>query len=79
MFHHIFLGIDTVFWTNDAMNCLLKESISVKEILQGDTTWSTSKVVLGWKLDTKQHHPSITPNIEEKVRTALAAIPKAAR
>ena len=35
-------------------------------------------MILGWELDTKEHHIRITPNIEEKVRAALAAIPATA-
>ena len=78
MIHHLFRSIDKVFRTNVYTDGLSKEPISMKKLRQGDTAWSTKKTVLGWELDTLEHHLRLTPKRKSKVRVALDAIPAAA-
>ena len=60
MLRHLFRSTDTVFWPNDATDGFHKESISTKKFSQGIAAWSTNKTVLGWELDTKEHHLRLT-------------------
>ena len=79
MLRHLFRSIDTVFWPNAATDVLRKDLISTKNLGQGDAAWSTKKTVLGWELNTKEHHLRLTPKRELKVRAALNVIPTKAR
>ena len=42
---------------------------------QGDVACSRKKTVLGWEIDTKEHHLRLTPKRNLKVRMALDMIP----
>jgi len=54
MVRHILMHtIDEAFQLPSASEATLyKEPISVKKMLQGDASWETTKVVLGWLIDT---------------------------
>ena len=78
MLHHLFQSIDTVFCTNAATDGLRKEPISTKKLGQGDTAWSNKKKLMGWELNTKEHHLRLTPKRDLKVRAALDTIPSEA-
>ena len=79
MLRHLFQSIDTVFRTNVATDVLRKDPISTKKLGKVDAAWSTKKKVLGWELDTKEHHLRLTPKREIKVCAALDVIPDEAR
>ena len=55
-----------------------KGTISLKNLGQGDRTWSTWKTVIGWDLDTIAHLLRLPSRQQEKVAAALAAIPRKA-
>ena len=78
MLRHLFRSIVTFFCTNKAIDGLHKEPIYTKNLCQGDATWYTKKTVLGWDIDTKEHHLRLMPERDSKVRTALDKIPTAA-
>ena len=46
----------------------------MNNLLQGDNNWSTWKVILVWKIDTRSHQLMLTLNWEAKVRAALGTI-----
>jgi hypothetical protein len=49
----IFHAIDSVFRPPEpGDHPLRKDPISVKKLLKGDGDWETSKVILGWLIDT---------------------------
>ena len=73
MLRHLFRSKNTVFRPNEATYSLHREPIYTKNIGQGDSTCSTKNMLLGWELDTKEHHLRITPNREITVRAALDA------
>jgi len=54
MVRHILMHtIDEAFQPPSASEAALyKEPISVKKMLQGNASWETTKVVLGWLIDT---------------------------
>ena len=70
---HFFRSIDTVFHPNGATDGLCKEPIFTNKLSQGDSTWYTKKRVLGWGIDTKEHHLRLTPRQDIKLRAALDA------
>ena len=79
MLRHLFWRIDTVFRPNLGTYSLRKEPISTKKLGQGGAAWSTKKTVLGWDLNTKEHHLRLTPKRELKVRVDLDTIPSEAQ
>ena len=78
MLLYLFRSIDTVFRPKNATYSFRKEPISTNNICLGGSNWLTNNTVLGWELDTKEHHLRLTPNQENKVRSALETIPAAA-
>jgi hypothetical protein len=73
-------SLDLVFQgLNDADGPHRQEPASVKKLLKGDTTWATSKTVLGWVLDTVAK--TIQPPLHwvERLHTILAGIPSTQR
>jgi hypothetical protein len=64
---------DLVFRPNDSQDGpFRKEPVSVKKLRQGDATWSTWKVVLGWTVDTLAKTIELPPHRRERVREILA-------
>ena len=72
MLRHLF------FWPNLSTDGLRKELISTMKLGQGDVACSRKKTVLGWEIDTKEHHLRLTPKRELKMPVALNAIPSEA-
>jgi hypothetical protein len=52
-----------------------QEPASVKKLLKGDATWATSKMVLGWVLDTVTNTIQRPTHRVEQLHTILAGIP----
>ena len=52
------------------------EVISFKKLLKGDCLWHTSKVVLGWLIDTISMTVSLPAHRVERLAEILASIPK---
>ena len=53
-----------------------REAISVKKLLQGDATWSTCKLILGWILDSVAMTLTLPPRRTERLAEILADIPR---
>ena len=78
MLLYLFRSIDTVSRPNNATYRFRKEPIPKNNICLGVSNWLTNNTVLGWELDTKEHHLRLTPNQENKLRAALDTISAAA-
>ena len=50
-----------VFKPNQASGSNRKDNISTKKLKQGDTAWSTRKVILGQDVYTRQQHLHLLP------------------
>eukprot|EP00536_Pseudo-nitzschia_multiseries_P017737 jgi/Psemu1/52317/gm1.52317_g len=49
----LFQSLDKVFWPLDCGDTpFCQEPTSLKKMLNGDTTWTTKKVILGWLIDS---------------------------
>ena len=72
MLCHLFWIINTFFQTNISRDRLLKEPISTKKLGQGDAAWLTKKTVMGWEINTKEHHLRLTLKRKLKVRAVVA-------
>jgi hypothetical protein len=48
----LFHAIDEVLRPLDASHAFHQEPISVKKLLKGDGCWGTTKILLGWLIDT---------------------------
>ena len=53
-----------------------KEPNSVKKLAQGDATWGTRKVVLGWIIDTVQRSIELPPHHILRLHEILSDIPR---
>ena len=53
-----------------------REVISIKKLLKGDCSWHTSKVVLGWLIDTVSMTISLPAHRVERLAEILASIPE---
>jgi hypothetical protein len=52
-----------------------QEPISVKKLLEGDSSWSTIKLVLGWILDSESLTIQLPPHCVERLQEILNKIP----
>ena len=52
MTRHLSRAINELFRQNNKDEIAREEPISLKKLRKGDATWSTKKVILGWKIDT---------------------------
>lgn len=52
-----------------------KEPNSVKKLAQGDASWTTQKVVLGWLVDTVQRTIALPAHRVDRLHTILASVP----
>ena len=69
-------AIDQVFRPPDAEDSpFRREPSSVKKMLQGDASWSTCKVVLGWLIDTTAMTISLPPRRLLRLAEILNDIP----
>ena len=70
-------AIDDVFRPLDEDdNPFRREPVSLKKLKQGDCSWSTIKVVLGWIIDTATMTIQLPPHRVERLAEILASIPK---
>jgi hypothetical protein len=58
----LFHAIDDILRPLDPHHPFHQEPISVKKLLQGDGCWSTSKVMLGWLIDTVRQTLELPPH-----------------
>lgn len=69
-------AIDEVFRPNDFYDDLLRrEPVSLKKLRQGDCSWNTIKVVLGWVLNTVAMTVELPQHRQERLAEILASIP----
>ena len=61
MLRHLFQKIDWVFCSNKESDTNRKDPISLKNMGQGDGSWSTQKTFLRWDLDTIYNLLRLTP------------------
>ena len=52
-----------------------REPVSLKKLRQGDCSWSTLKVMLGWIIDTVSMTVHLPPHRAERLAEILASIP----
>ena len=57
-----------------ADNPARKEPASVKKLAQGDASWSTQKILLGWLVDTVQGTIQLPPHRVDRLHTILAEV-----
>ena len=70
-------AIDDVFRPLDGKDSpLRREPVSLKKLRQGDCTWSTVKLVLGWVIDTVAMTINLPPHRVERLWEILDSIPK---
>jgi len=50
----------------------LKEAMSVKKLLTGDASWATSKIILGWLIDTANQTIELPPHRAERLLAIFA-------
>jgi hypothetical protein len=62
---------DLVLRPNDEEDEHRKEPASVKKLRQGDASWSTIKVVLGWLIDSLRKTIQLPPHRLERLQTFL--------
>ena len=72
----LFHAIDNVFRPNDFYddNCR-RELISLKKLREGDCSWSTIKLILGWIVNTTAMTIELPPHRLERLADILASIP----
>ena len=69
-------AIDLVFRPNDKFDLPTRsEPISVKKLKKGDCSWSTSKTVLGWIIDTVNLTIALPAHRVQRLAEILASIP----
>ena len=69
-------AIDDVFRPLEASdNKHRRQPVSVKKLKQGDCSWSTIKLVLGWIIDTGNMSIHLPPHRLERLSEILASIP----
>ena len=51
------------------------QPVSVKKLIQGDCSWITIKLVLGWTIDTVNTTIHLPPHWPERLSKILASIP----
>ena len=70
-------AIDDVFRPLDGDDSpLRREPVSLKKLRQGDCTWSTVKLVLGWIIDTVAMTIHLPPHRVERLWEILDSIPR---
>ena len=73
-------AIDDVFRPLDASdNKYRRQPVSVKKLMQGDCSWSTIKLVLGWIIDSVNMSIHLPPHRLERLSEILASIPTTQR
>jgi hypothetical protein len=64
---------DFVFWPNDAVNANTnrKQPMSNSKFDKGDTSWATTKITLGWLIDTLQKTIELPAHRKERLLLIL--------
>ena len=71
----LFRSLDKVFRPLDSADTPFRqEPASLKKLQKGDATWTTSKVILGWLLDTVAKTITLPPHRVERLHEILASI-----
>ncbi len=69
-------AVDEVFWPLSPSDPpTQQEPVSIKKLLEGDGSWSTIKLVLGWTLDTESLTICLPPHRVERLWEILDEIP----
>ena len=69
-------AVDSVFRPNDFYDGPhRREPISIKKLKQGDTSWNTSKQVLGWIINSITMTIHLPPHRKERLAQILASVP----
>lgn len=69
-------AVDQVFRPTDYYdNISRREPISLKKLKQGDCSWNTVKVILGWIIDTVAMTITLPAHRQERLGEILASIP----
>ena len=69
-------AVDSVFRpTTFQDNPNRREPVSIKKLRQGDMSWSTSKQVLGWTIDTVAMTIALPPHRQQRLHDILHSIP----
>ena len=77
----LFHAIDSVLRPNDAADAAAgrKDPISAKKLGKGDGAWETTKLILGWLVDTVEGTIKLPPHRVDRLRDILAAFPRSRR
>eukprot|EP00536_Pseudo-nitzschia_multiseries_P018703 jgi/Psemu1/56891/gm1.56891_g len=71
----LFRSLDTVFRPLDTSDTPFRqEPASLKKMLQGDATWTTKKVILGWLIDSVNKTISLPPHWVARLQEILHSI-----
>ena len=65
----LFHAIDEVLRPLDASHAFHQEPISVKKLLKGDGCWGTTKILLGWLIDTVTQTLELPPHRHARLQT----------
>ena len=60
-------------------NPIQQEPVSLKKLRQGDCSWGTLKLILGWIIDTINMTIQLPPHRVEKLAEILASVPSTQR
>ena len=72
----LFHALDKVFRTlSKTDSAFRKEPLSLKKLQKGDCSWTTTKTILGWDIDTDAMTLSLTPRRAQRLRDILKDIP----
>ncbi len=73
-------AVDEVFWPLSPSDPpTQREPVSIKKLLEGDGSWSTIKLVLGWILHTESLTIRLPPHRVERLWEILDEIPPTQR
>ena len=71
LFHYF----DDVIRPNDSLDSAARKApISIKKLLAGDATWATTKVLLGWVIDTLRGTLELPPHRQDRLSEILASV-----
>ena len=76
----LFQALDKVFWPLDNDDISYRqEPASIKKLKKGDACWTTSKIILGWLIDTINKTISLPEHQGARLLEILNSIPKSQR
>ena len=71
----LFTALDQVFRPLDSTDSVFRQQpASLKKLKKGDGTWATSKVILGWLVDTVNKTITLPPHRIDRLHAILASI-----